>query len=177
MTQTITPLAFCGPSSSAPAPLPPPLTQMPANDRPSGTQREDDLCLIEKQIISPPWWAANALEPLSGSTDCHYLADCYGIRSMSCHAAFVVPNPDGTFECWGKECSCVRTTTTRGRGQAPAYRSFQPQAVCVCPNERYCLVSPASPCIGRGFRVPTVSCSAKRFFSSKDLQNHRRRCH
>jgi hypothetical protein len=92
------------PSSSLPPIPPPPPAQVPANDR-SGTQKEEDLIELERQILSSPSHAANALEPPCGSPDCPYLADCYGIRGMSWYTAFTIAKPDGTFGCWRAECS------------------------------------------------------------------------
>ena len=109
VTQIIIPFAPGAPSSSVPAPpTPPPTpppTQPPANNHRSGNEREDDLALLEQQILSSPWHAANALEPVCGSPECPHLADRYGVRGMSCYTALVVTNPDGTFRCWREECS------------------------------------------------------------------------
>lgn len=110
LTQTTIPFArtaHFAPSSSAPAlpPPPSPQTQTPESDRRSGTQKEEHLIQLERCIISSPWYAANALEPICGSPDCPYLADCYGVRGMSCYTAFVVAKPGGTFGCWREGCS------------------------------------------------------------------------
>ena len=113
MPQMIIPLTPGASSPSAPAPPPPPppppRSQTTANDRLSGTQKEDDLALLEQNILSSPWYAANALEPTCGSPECPYVADCHGVRGMSCYTAFVITRSDGTFGCWREECSAYST--------------------------------------------------------------------
>jgi hypothetical protein len=113
-TQTIipsAPVAHAFPSASAfPAPPAPPQIQTrgPANDRRSGTQKED-FTQLEQKIISSPWYASNTHEPICGNPDSPYLADCYGIRGMSCYTAFLDAKPNGAYGCWREECSAYST--------------------------------------------------------------------
>ena len=110
----LAPLAQVTPSSSAPAP--PPLSQTfalalllqsqsqsqsPANGHGPGTQKEEDLSQLEQELLSSPWYAANALEPPCGSPECPYTAGCYGVHRMSFYTAFfIATQPAGTFGCW-----------------------------------------------------------------------------
>jgi hypothetical protein len=87
------------------APASPPPTQAPTNGRYPGTQKEHDLNRLEQEIISSPWYAVNALEPTCGTPACPYLADCYGVRGMSCYTALVDVKPNGTFGCWHEGCT------------------------------------------------------------------------
>ena len=50
------------------APLRLPQTHTPEKDHRPGTQKEEDLIQLEPEIISSPWYAANALEPGSPGT-------------------------------------------------------------------------------------------------------------
>ena len=124
VTQSIIPIIPLSPHAHVPSPQPPsapqpppppPPTQTPANDHRAGTQqltqKEKDLTLLEQEIISSPWYAANAHEPPCGSPDCPYLADRYGVRGMSCYMAFVIAQPGRTFGCW----------------QCPAYSTRKPE--------------------------------------------------
>jgi len=125
------PLARVAPPSSAPARPPPPTA--PANDRRPGTQKEEDLIQLEQQIISSPWHAANTPEPPCGSPDCPYVADCYGVRGMSCYTAFATAKPDGTFGCFRCPAYSVRKLEVAVRHQRSDHFNHKP-FVCVPIN-------------------------------------------
>jgi hypothetical protein len=91
-----------------PPPPPPPPSQAPATIHHPGI-RKQDLIQLEQEIISSPWYAANALEPTCGTPGCPYAADRYGICGMSCYTPFVDTKPNGTFGCWREECSAYST--------------------------------------------------------------------
>ena len=129
------PIMHVAPSSSTPTPAAP-SAQTATNHRRSDTcTKEEDLTQLEKSIISSPWHAANALEPICGSPNCPYHADRYGIRGLSCYTAFVDTKPDGTFGCWYERCSrySVRRLEDAVKHQRTNHFNHRP-FVCVPAN-------------------------------------------
>ena len=143
----LAPLVHVSPSSSAPPPpplsptpptlAPPPLQTQPpppASGHRPGTQKEEDLSQLEQELLSSPWYRANALEPPCGSPDCPYTADCYGVRGMSCYTAFVIADqPAGTFGCWQCHAYSARKLEDAVKHQRSDHFNHKP-FLCVPAN-------------------------------------------
>ena len=121
----LAPLARVTPSSSAPAPLLKSQSQSPANGYRPGTQKEEELSQLEQELLSLPWYAANAAEPPCSSPECP--TPQTATVPAGCLAAQRLSSPRYL------RVVCLLSAENRGRCEAPAVRSFQPRAVFVCP--------------------------------------------